>query len=539
MPTQEPKTIEFPPKRKGDPEVHVEANNPIVILGPNGTGKSRLSLWVKDKLTDKNSYRVSANRNLTIPDKTNSRMPSYNDAIKELEFGETTSTNQNAKQSNKPATIIQTDFEKLIAVLISSHIAQAINDREVEKKQESLLEKTMKIWEVFFPEKPLKFIPDENKIKVSSNPGQTHSISELSDGQRAILYFLGQCLAFFHKAYMIIDEPEGNLHKAIVQKLWDEIEKACPNTTFIYITHDVDFAVSRKGAIKICVESYTHRDQWTWNYVHENDAIPEEILLKIVGTRKPVLFVEGKKNSLDMFFYEIIYSDFLIIPLGGCEAIIHAVSTFNKASNSTLHHIESHGIIDRDYKDSTELSSLPKNIYFFEDFSEIENFLLSEEVLRFFLEESQGITNTKERDTIIENIINKIKNYFVTHKQRHVDEKVISVISKKTINTQGIGIDEIEKSFSEKIRSVNVKDIYQEIQQEADKAENNHKVILKIFKCKGLLHNVLSAIPDFKTAGYKNTLKNVANKNTEKFRETVSKITPIITRETQPPINNS
>jgi hypothetical protein len=46
----------------------------------------------------------------------------------------------------------------------------------------------------------------------------------MSDGERAIFYFLGQCLVAPENAAIIIDEPEAPVHKSILQQLWNSIE---------------------------------------------------------------------------------------------------------------------------------------------------------------------------------------------------------------------------------------------------------------------------------------------------------------------------
>ncbi|NYT27230.1 MAG: hypothetical protein H0A76_04625 [Candidatus Thiodubiliella endoseptemdiera] len=40
------------------------------------------------------------------------------------------------------------------------------------------------------------------------------------------------------------------------------------------------------------------------------DNILEEIKIKLLGSRKNIIFVEGNKNSLDIKVYEKAYSDF-------------------------------------------------------------------------------------------------------------------------------------------------------------------------------------------------------------------------------------
>ena len=101
--------------------------------------------------------------------------------------------------------------------------------------------------------------------------------SEMSDGERSIFYFLGQCLLAPSSAAIIIDEPEGHIHKAILGPLWDAIEKARPDCSFVYITHDLDFAVSRTTATHYFTHAYNHEPiQWDIDILPQDTGLPEE-----------------------------------------------------------------------------------------------------------------------------------------------------------------------------------------------------------------------------------------------------------------------
>jgi predicted ATP-dependent endonuclease of OLD family len=64
-------------------------------------------------------------------------------------------------------------------------------------------------------------------VQVSPTPSsgqKSYAGGEMSDGERAIFYFLGQCLVAPENAAIIIDEPEAHVHKSILQQLWNSIE---------------------------------------------------------------------------------------------------------------------------------------------------------------------------------------------------------------------------------------------------------------------------------------------------------------------------
>ncbi|MGY6550455.1 MAG: AAA family ATPase [Erythrobacter sp.] len=95
------------------------------------------------------------------------------------------------------------------------------------------------------------------------------SASEMSDGERAIFYLIGQTLLADESTLLIIDEPELHVHRSIMSKLWDELEAARADCAFVFITHDLEFAASRV-AEKYVIRDYAPASGWTI------EAVPED-----------------------------------------------------------------------------------------------------------------------------------------------------------------------------------------------------------------------------------------------------------------------
>ena len=176
------------------------------------------------------------------------------------------------------------------------------------------------------------------------------------------------------------------MHKSIQSTLWDKIEAERQDCLFVYLTHDVEFAASRASATKVCLKGY-NGEKWDWYVVPEDAEIPEEIFLEIVGSRKPVLFIEGDRSSLDYFFYPKLYPNFTVVPAGGCENVIHATASFSSDRLKTLHRVSSFGLVDRDFREPDEVTYLRGLGVFVLELSELENLLLTEEVLSFVADE--------------------------------------------------------------------------------------------------------------------------------------------------------
>ena len=86
------------------------------------------------------------------------------------------------------------------------------------------MEKIKEIWENVISHRKLKI--SAGKIEVSNClENGYYNGSEMSDGERAVFYFIGEVLCAKENSLIIIDEPENHLHKSILPRLWDAVEK--------------------------------------------------------------------------------------------------------------------------------------------------------------------------------------------------------------------------------------------------------------------------------------------------------------------------
>jgi hypothetical protein len=206
------------------------------------------------------------------------------------------------------------------------------------------------------------------------NPTARYPGSELSDGERAIFYFVGQSLMAPDNAAIIVDEPESHIHRAILRPLWDAIERARPDCGFVYITHDLDFAVSRSASAKYFIRGYQHLPaQWDIHELPEDTGLPDDVVAELVGSRKPILFVEGQRGSLDLTIYGSHYVNFTLVPIGSCDNVIHSVASYK--NSALLHRLVVRGLVDADDRDSSELQYLQAQDIYSLPVAEIENLL--------------------------------------------------------------------------------------------------------------------------------------------------------------------
>lgn len=201
----------------------------------------------------------------------------------------------------------------------------------------------------------------------------------MSDGERAIFYLIGQTLAAVENTLLIFDEPELHIHRSIMSKLWDELEAARPDCAFLFITHDLEFAATRV-AQKFVISDFNPAPQWTIKTVPESTGFDEEIATLILGSRRPILFVEGNHDSLDLAIYRCCYPDWTVIPRGSCGQVIHSVVTMRH--NSELTRVTCSGIVDADHYDASDIAYFNALGVAVLPVSEIDNMVLLPEVSR-------------------------------------------------------------------------------------------------------------------------------------------------------------
>src|SRR5690606_2967265 len=154
-------------------------------------------------------------------------------------------------------------------------------------------------WERILPHRELVVGGLRIQTRVRGDASKIYNSSEMSDGERVIFYLIGQCLAAPQNGVIVIDEPELHLHKSVQAPLWAEIERLRPDCLFVYLTHDVDFAVAQEGAQRVWLKSFDGTS-WDWELIEDKDDLPDDLLIEVLGSRKPVVFVEGVNGSHDV-----------------------------------------------------------------------------------------------------------------------------------------------------------------------------------------------------------------------------------------------
>ena len=381
--------FELPPRSAGTPNVSFENVRSMVIVGANGSGKSRMGVQI-EQLAGANAHRISAQRALSIPASVQPR--AYEQAQCNLLYGNY-DPNQNEEQraagkfgnrwGGEPASRMLSDFEHVLALLFADEVKRnrdysraALVTVPTESPPKCKLDALSDIWAAVMPQRTLTILDD--KIDAWATTGTKYEARQMSDGERVAVYLTGQALCAPDTAIIIIDEPEIHLHRAVQAFLWDKIEAARPDCTFIYITHDLDFAATRIGARKIWLKEFDGAD-WIWEEVPVGPALPDALLFQVLGNRRPLLFVEGDETSYDSAIYTALFPNELVVPRQSCDKVVEA--TRSMKGLSSLHNLNVRGLVDRDRRSDDEVIALLAAGILVPAVAEVENLLCLPEVL--------------------------------------------------------------------------------------------------------------------------------------------------------------
>ena len=296
--------IQLPKRIDGkQPEMLMDSKQ-ITIIGSNGAGKSRFCSQLVKELGDK-AFRISALKAL-FPS-TNTGEP-LKGSIDDL-FNRMNAANPQIKNT------AETEFDKLFYVMLNDEFRDLMNYKAHQLMGEKMefpktkLDVTVKKWQTVFPKN--KVLRENGKLMFTSEGyDDKYSSLRLSDGEKSVLYYIGAVQYAMPDAVILVDDPETFIHSSIMRTLWNVLEQMRPVCTFIYNTHDVEFASSRIDNQCVWVKEFDP-EAVAWDYeVMTSSRELDTALFDLLGSRKPVLFIEGDdKHSIDSRLYPLIFTE--------------------------------------------------------------------------------------------------------------------------------------------------------------------------------------------------------------------------------------
>ena len=505
-------------------ELTLEAGKTTIIIGANGSGKTRLAVYLEEQLGEK-AHRIAAHRALSlnpnvdkIPEAKARQYLSYGISMNGISITD----RKYYRWDNKAPTILLNDFDRLLQYLFAQQNNLAVeNNQKLNRDEEITNSKTkldilQEVWERLLPLKKLHITADDIRVSSIGIESADYSASEMSDGERAVFYILGQVLSANEDSILIFDEPELHIHKSIISNLWDEIEKLRPDCSFLMITHDIEFAATRV-AKKYVIRNYYSDPAWDISEIPDSE-LDEQTITLILGSRKPILFVEGEKTSLDMETYRLCYPEWTVIPKGSCKDVIQAVSSLRKLNEDmSILNIKCAGIVDRDTRDSSQIHELEEQGIKVLLCSEIENiFSLSSvvhEVLKIEGFNGNELNNKKEqfKGRLLDYIKNdlsddKLEKFVVKRIHRRIDNYLKNIDLSNTQNSKEMK----GKLTSEMVALTDSKinEWISEMKDEIQECINNQDIdrLLYIYENKGLLNETALILKSTRKPDFENWL---------------------------------
>ena len=482
----------------------------IVAVGANGSGKTTLSNDLKKYLPN-TGVVISAQKVLIIP--TFSGVSNFNNTSQKLQQSQSTDkslkvTYSTENQGNSWSIMTQVggEFQLLLDNLLAERSVirnkyfdllqngQIVNDVPVTR-----LDKALKIWNSLIQHRILECVDGINITLRPISSNTPYPAHQMSDGEKVTLYLIAHILQAPKSGFIIIDEPEMYLHKTILKKLWDILESERQDCIFIYLTHDLDFATSRT-AKKVWIKNFNYPDNWEIENIPDNE-LPENLLLELLGSRKNILFCEGKKGSIDEKIYNILFPNFTITPVESCFDVINYTKSFNKLPDMTT---KAFGLIDSDHHGNERLKALePANIYSY-SMTEPENLFLDEEFLKLLA--MQLLIEEEKVTAIMSDVINQLEKELALQVANYVSAK-INYYFKDSHVSKGNDLDTVTANYLNFTNEIKITDWFLEREKEIKEIieQNDYSKTLSVFNNKGLksLANKHFKISDFTEKSFK------------------------------------
>jgi|GEM_PF-1533002 len=355
----------------------VSGSAPLVLVGANGVGKTRFGT----NLVAQYGYdRIPALRSLSFEPS----IPYQREAEAKRE------ADRQIQQGRANPWLMVSELNSLLSELKAEDSQSAIeyrNRAEIEetagKPEITRLRKLVQWWKLTFPGRELDLSTYEPKVRWShaARTTERYNANEMSDGERGALYLIARILRA-NPGVVIVDEPEVHFHALLARSFWDTVEAERTDCRFVYISHDLPFALSRNGARIGIVKSPTELE-----LVPENSGIPPQLYESILGAAslsvvaKRIVFCEGKYDrSIDIHFYGSWFQSpkTVVVPVGSCNEVRDAVSAFR--SSPLIANASLVGIVERDFWPDDYLASLASGGLYVLPAHEVEGLLCSREV---------------------------------------------------------------------------------------------------------------------------------------------------------------
>lgn len=457
----------------------------LTVIGANGAGKTLFTHALASSMGEQ-AFRMSALNALYY----NGEPQAERDSTDALYL----------KASKSPGFLTNsasTPFDRLMALLLNEEIAALVsfkvsqiddarNYSHLSTFARTKLDDVILRWQELFPSNQ---VLRQGGRLLFARQGETDTYSQLrlSAGERAVLYYLGAVLYAPINGVIFVDSPEMFLHPSLQQRVWDTVESIRPDCRFVYTTHDLEFTGSRQRNMLLWVKSYNRaEDSWEYTVLPRGGAISDEIYMAIIGSRKPILFIEGDAtHSIDAKLYPLVFRNFTVKSLGSCDKVIESTRAFN--DQKSLHHLESRGIVDRDRRDKKEVEYLRGKNIFVPEVAEIENILMLEEVIRT-VASANGLDENKAFRSVKKNVLAMFAHDIHSQAMQHTRHRIKRMMEYR-VDGRFQNIGAFEAHIAGLVTELNPRGMYEQFCRDFNRflQHDDYAAILRVYNQKSML----------------------------------------------------
>lgn len=473
-------SLTLPPLTGGRKSPELPDARQLTIIGGSGAGKTKFM----EELIKQNSERAYCLSAISapFPEREESTRPGsidmlFREAVEKQPYMRTDAVSELDKLTYM---LFIDEFEYLLSMK-----QEKLQGTHTGKLKPTRLDRLIMLWERVFPGNHI--IRTKGTMMFSTRAGDDLiSADRLSQSEQTVLYYAASVLYAMPDAVIFVDSPSLFLHPTVLNNLWNSIEELRPDCTFVYNSVDVEFVSSRTRNVCVWVKSYdAELGAWDYEVLPPGD-MREELFVDLIGTRKPVLFIEGDaRHSIDTRLYPLVFPDCTVRPLGSCDKVIETTRTFNDLKN--MHHLESRGVVDRDRRTDPEVEYLRRKSVMVPDVAEVENLFLLEDVMRA-MARNRRRNPDKVAARVKETVIDEFRRRFDEQALQHVRHRVKRMVECK-IDARFSCITAMEAHLRSLINMLQPRAQYNELRSEFQNYINHRDYagILKVFNHKPML----------------------------------------------------
>ena len=237
------------------------------------------------------------------------------------------------------------------------------------------------LWGVVFPGRELHWKDWKPLIRNRTTGAEVeYSGNQMSDGEKAALYLAGRVFSM-EPGILVVDEPETHFHSLLAVRLWNALEEARQDIRFVYVTHDLTFALSRRDP-HFVLASPTEG----LRTIDLGSGLPNDVTEALLGSASlsfyasRVVFCEGGSTSLDAELYQAWFRgpDTVVKEGGNCQRVIRCVDAI--ANSGIAHALTAVGLVDGDYHPDSFKTGVPNGTFIL-DVHEVESLFCVPEVV--------------------------------------------------------------------------------------------------------------------------------------------------------------